>query len=66
MSTLPETAVIVDFAAYRAGKAERARKASAAPRRFLWGYPGQMVLVDFPDGKPSIAGRLGSAQSPRG
>ncbi|MEJ0034478.1 MAG: hypothetical protein WDO68_00070 [Gammaproteobacteria bacterium] len=51
MSSLPTTATILDFAEYRARRAERARHASALPRRFLWGWPsaGTMVLVDFPN-----------------
>jgi hypothetical protein len=61
---MSDSAQILDFAAYRA---RRGRSVAASPKRFLWGVPGQMMmLVEFPDRKPSVAGRLGSAQSPRG
>jgi hypothetical protein len=61
MSTPSSTALILDFAEYRARRVERAGRAAAnTARRFLWGWPGQMMLVDFPiqAKEPSIAGRL--------
>jgi hypothetical protein len=68
MSTAPETAVILDFAAYRAKRAERARGALATPRRFLWSWPstGQMMLVDFPALGGAFLQKTGSPQSPGG
>jgi hypothetical protein len=73
MSTIshPQTAVILDFAVYRARKAERERNAAGATRRFLWGWPstGQMMLVDFGgmafNGRATRSGSE-SAQAPRG